>query len=128
MVPEMKKDMRRLVFGDEETDDKDKPPVKVIHTPPSSPVPFDEMKAEDPTFFECFASGLDDEDAVTVLTNPPSLATNSVAARRDHDRNQVGEKSSAASVNTSSLSDATSDQSVVNRDEKALNDIIILKA
>jgi len=86
MLPDMKKDMRRLVFGDEETTDLDTPPVKEIRTPPSSPIPYDEMEAEDPTFHDqqrqlnSLIDEQDDDETVTIQSNQPSLDPSNTAS------------------------------------------------
>jgi len=95
MVPDMKKDIKRLVFGDEESDDIDTPPVKVIHTPPSSPIPYDEMTAEDPTFYDeqrqlnSLIDRQDDDDTyiidAKVSVTSESVASMSVASSLPHE-------------------------------------------
>jgi len=89
MVPEMKKDMVKLLFGDED-DDVDNPPVKEIRARPSSPIPFDEKAADDPTFYDeqrqlnSLIDEQDDDD--TFQSNQPSIDPSNSAAAYDRTR------------------------------------------
>lgn len=140
MVPDMKRDMRRLVFGDEETNDTDTPPIKEIHTPPSSPIPYDEMEVEDPTFYDeqrqlnSLIDRQDDDDTLTVHSNSPSLGPTSTASAATYDRTGVTNSVASASVVSASVvsrsvvpipSDETSNSpSIVEHNDTVLSKII----
>mmetsp|Transcript_5862 Transcript_5862/g.6814 ORF Transcript_5862/g.6814 Transcript_5862/m.6814 type:complete len:511 (+) Transcript_5862:135-1667(+) len=136
MLPDMKKDVVRLLFGDEDSDDVDTPPVKEIRARPSSPIPFDEREADDPTFYDeqrqlnsliDEQDEQDDDETVTVQSNQPSIDPSNATSAATYDRTRATTSVDSGSVASTSIVSIPQGESNNSSSKVQQNDTVLSK-